>query len=59
MRRNRLADQYLFVIVLKGSQLFVKSLEKNLKNNSELVIKDIIVGLQALLEKYDIKFPKK
>ena len=39
-------------------QMAVKLLEKNLKNNSELIIKDIIGGLQAWSDKIDNNFRK-
>ena len=50
----------LILVCRRGndSQMAVKSLEKNLKNNSELVIKDIIGGLQAWSDKIDKNFPK-
>ena len=50
----------LILVCRRGndSQMAVKLLEKNLKNNSELVIKDIIGGLQAWSDKIDKKFPK-
>ena len=50
----------LILVCRRGndSQMAVKLLEKNLKNNSELVIKDIIGGLQAWSDKIDNNFPK-
>ena len=50
----------LILVCRRGndSQMAVKLLEKNLKNNSELVIKDIIGGLQAWSDKIDKNFPK-
>ena len=50
----------LILVCRRGndSQMAVKLLEKNLKNNSELVIKDIIGGLQAWSDKIDNDFPK-
>ena len=50
----------LILVCRRGndSQMAVKLLEKNLKNNSELVIKDIIGGLQAWADKIDKNFPK-
>ena len=50
----------LILVCRRGndSQMAVKLLEKNLKNNSELVIKDIIGGLHAWSDKSDNNFPK-
>ena len=50
----------LILVCRRGndSQMAVKLLEKNLKNNSELVIKDIIGGLQSWSDKIDYTFPK-
>ena len=50
----------LILVCRRGndSQMAVKLLEKNLKNNTELVIKDIIGGLQAWSDKIDNNFPK-
>ena len=50
----------LILVCRRGndSQMAVKLLQKNLKNNSELVIKDIIGGLQAWSDKIDNNFPK-
>jgi len=50
----------LILVCRRGndSQMAVKLLEKNLKNYSELVIKDIIGGLQAWSDKIDNNFPK-
>ena len=50
----------LILVCRRGndSQMAVKLLEKNLKDNSESVIKDIIGGLQAWSDKIDNDFPK-
>ena len=57
--KEKQTDQ-LILVCRRGndSQMAVKLLEKNLKNNSELVIKDIIGGLQAWSDKIDNNFPK-
>ena len=57
--KEKQTDQ-LILVCRRGndSQMAVKLLEKNLKNNSELVIRDIIGGLQAWSDKIDNDFPK-
>ena len=57
--KKKQTDQ-LILVCRRGndSQMAVKLLEKNLKNYSELVIKDIIRGLQAWSDKIDKNFPK-